>query len=108
MREEGPSTHRMVIQILNLVVAMVVYRAETEELRKTQRVLAKADVRSLTRESMDGSRRALEAINMVIDAIMVTANTVLDHLGQTVSLGKHVRSSPLHSNCYLMISRRWI
>lgn len=99
MQEDGPSTHRMVIQILNLVVATIVHKAETEELRKIQRVSAKADVRSLTRESMDGSRRALEAMNMVIDAILTTANTVLSHLGQTVSFEKHVRLSPLQPNC---------
>ena len=79
--------HRLIIQVLNLLVALIMDKMEMESY-KTGRISSSQDVR--LREGMDASTKALKAIAMVLHAIPVAANAVLDHLGEAVCLEKHV------------------
>lgn len=87
--EAGLSIHRMILQILNLVVAFTTHNAEMQTLRITQRHAANADAKSLARDSIEGSRRALEAVNTVVDATLTVAHSILQQIAQVPSIENH-------------------
>jgi hypothetical protein len=86
---DSPSVHRLIIQILNLLVALITDKMEMEVFDQNRRASSSQDIR--LRDNVDASRRALTAIDTVLDAIPVAANSVLDNLGETVCSEKHVR-----------------
>ena len=96
----------MIIQILNLAVVIAFHSEEMKELRNSQRISAKADARSLTRDSMEGFRQALDAVNAVIDGTMATAHSVLRQLGQTPSSEQHVGLFTVFSIASLTVCSR--
>lgn len=88
---DSPSVHRLIMQVLNLLVALITDKMEMAvfDRDRNSRVLSGQHIK--LRDSIDASRRALNAIDMVLSAIPVTANAVLDHLGDAVCFEKHVR-----------------
>ena len=87
---DSPSVHRLIMQVLNLLVALIMDKIEMETYDKIQQSNHR-DVRF--RDNMDGSCRALKAIDTVLNAIPVTANAVLDHLGEVICFENHVSRS---------------
>ena len=77
------------MQVLNLLVTLITDKMEMAVFDRDRNSRVSS---GQLRDSIDASRRALNAIDMVLSAIPVTANAVLDHLGDAVCFEKHVRT----------------
>lgn len=92
IQEDIPSAHRLIMQVLNLLVSLITNNMEKEASDNYRRLLNHKDI--TVQEGMEASRRARKAIDMILTTIPTTANTVLDHLGEAVPFENHV------SQCY--------
>jgi len=86
---DSSSTHRMIIEVLNLLVSLIMDKTESQASNESRSVSTSKNAKSPIQVT-SRPRKALEAIERVLDAVSAVAATVLRHLGETVCSEKHV------------------
>jgi hypothetical protein len=94
------SAHRMIIEVLNLHTSLILNKAESPALDTSWSV---STSKSFIQET-NRPRKALEAIELVLNTITATATSVLQHLGDTICSEKHVGSFVVTLTALLIMS----
>lgn len=88
------SAHRMIVQALNLLVALFINNKEEDVSRKDKELLLKTKQGASSRKNSDGNRQALRTIELVLESIPATGTALLATLGSKNRQAEYVSQAP--------------